>query len=93
MSGGAFEYNQRRIQDIIEGIEGEIERSNNGKPKNGIIEINKERDDCVSGSRSKYKLKKVIPEFSEKNKDPYLIALCLCLPFKNGQIQSHHQQS
>jgi len=28
-----------------------------------IIEINKERDDCVSGSRSKYKLKKVIPEF------------------------------
>jgi hypothetical protein len=27
------------------------------------IEINKERDDCVSGTRSKYKLKKVIPEF------------------------------
>jgi hypothetical protein len=56
-----------------------------------IIEINKERDDCVSGSRSKYKLKKVIPEFSEKNKDPYLIALCLCLPFKNGQIQSRKE--
>ena len=27
MSGGAFDYNQRRIQNIIEGIEEEIERS------------------------------------------------------------------
>lgn len=56
-----------------------------------IIEINKEKDDCVSGTRSKYRLKKVIPEFSGKNKDPYLIALCLCLPFKNGQIQSRKE--
>lgn len=55
---------------------------------NKTIEINKEIDNCVSGSRSKYRLKKVIPEFCPKNKDPYLIALCLCLPFKNGQIQS-----
>lgn len=55
------------------------------------IEINKEKDDCLSGTRSKYRLKKVIPEFLEKNKDPYLIALCLCLPFKNGQIQSRKE--
>ena len=55
---------------------------------NKTIEINKEIDKCASGSRSKYRLKKVIPEFCPKNKDPYLIALCLCLPFKNGQIQS-----
>ena len=27
MSGGAFDYNQSRIQYIIEGIEEEIERS------------------------------------------------------------------
>ena len=53
-----------------------------------VIEINKERNDCSSGSRSKYRLKKIIPEFCTKNKDPYLIALCLCLPFKNGRIQS-----
>lgn len=53
-----------------------------------VIEINKERNDCSSGSRSKYRLKKIIPDFCTKNKDPYLIALCLCLPFKNGRIQS-----
>jgi hypothetical protein len=53
-----------------------------------FLTLNGERDDCFSGTRSKFKLKKIIPEFTQKNNDPYFIALSLCLPVKNGKIQT-----
>ena len=52
------------------------------------LQIDREREDCSYGTRSKFRLKKVIPEFTKTNKDAYFIGFCICLPIKNGEIQT-----
>lgn len=53
-----------------------------------LLEVKKPQNRCFWGTKSKYKVKTIIPDFTQVNLDPYIIGVAICTPVRNKTLKT-----